>query len=309
MLSPAQQKSSFRADQVGSFLRPLDLLECRERFRRGEASLEILRAKEDEAVHRLLRMQEEVGLSVYSDGEVRREAWYSDFNEAVDGLEMVEGARTTSLVWYDVDGKKHRPLAGATAEAAVRKIKTKRRIAAHESGFLARHAPGPFKITLPSPVSITGFIYRAPASSAAYPKKSDLLADVTSIIRQELRDLSDEGVPYVQVDEGFTRMVSQGWAERVKAAGGNPEEEIAEAIAVENECYAAVDRTRVTLGMHICRGNSRSRWVHQGGYDAIAERVFRELDVDRFLLEYDTNRAGTFEPLRFVPKEKSSYSV
>ncbi len=98
--------------------------------------------------------------------------------------------------------------------------------------------------------------------------------------------------------------MSSSSSAKTKARGDDPETEIAEAIAAENQCYAAVDRSRVTLGMHICRGNSRSRWAIQGGYDAIAERVFNALDVDRFLLEYDTDRAGSFEPLRFVPKNK-----
>jgi 5-methyltetrahydropteroyltriglutamate--homocysteine methyltransferase len=202
-------KPAYRADQVGSFLRPQELLEAREQHRQGNLVQANLRALEDRIIIDLVRMQEEVGLSVFSDGEVRREAWYSGFNEAVEGLELVPGARTTTMVWHRMDGTEFRLEPGAMAEAAVRKLRPKKRITAHESQFLAKYAPGPYKITLPSPVVSATFIYREGVSNAAYTR-DELLADVTSIMRRELKALSDEGVPYVQVDEGFTRMVSQG---------------------------------------------------------------------------------------------------
>lgn len=301
MLSKVPAKPAFRADQIGSFLRPPELLSKRAQFRLGAISITELRAFEDRAILDLLRMQKDIGLSVFSDGEVRREAWYSDFNEAIDGLGMVVGARTSAMVWRGVDGTEYKPEPGAAAQAAVEKINQKRRVTAHETGFMLRYAPGPFKITVPSPVVTASFIYRP---DGAYQSREDLLADVTLIMRREMNALSDEGVAYIQMDEGFTKMVSENWAAQTRASGSDPDAEIAAAIAAENRCYSAVNRSRVTLGMHICRGNSRSRWVHQGGYDAVAERVFSELDVDRLLLEYDTERAGSFEPLRFVPKSK-----
>ena len=215
-----RSKPAYRADQVGSFLRPQKLLEARERHRLGDVSLVDLRALEDRIIIDLLRMQEEIGLSIFSDGEVRREAWYSGFNEAVEGLELVPGARTSTMVWHGVDGTEFHPEPGAMAEAAVRKLRPKGRITAHELQFLAKHAPGPYKITLPSPVVVATFIYREGVSNAAYTR-DELLADVTSIMRRELKALSDEGVPYIQVDEGFTRMVSQGWADQVRSRGGN----------------------------------------------------------------------------------------
>ena len=296
-------KTIYRIDQLGSFLRPPELLAARTDFQAGKLSADKLRALEDKAVLDLLQMQKDVGIGIYSDGEVRRDTWFSGFAEAADGLGMVEGTSRATTVWHDVDGNEVMPPPNAKSIGAVGKLTLRRRFTGIESDFLREHAPGAYKVTLPSPLVLTGFLYH-PGASPAYPTAQSMLEDITGLVKAELKALSDEGTPYIQMDEGFTRMVARNWREQVVARGGDPEKEIADAIRVENECYAVIPRDRITVGMHICRGNSRSRWVHSGGYDALAEQVFSDLNVDRYLLEYDSERAGTFEPLRFVPKNK-----
>jgi 5-methyltetrahydropteroyltriglutamate--homocysteine methyltransferase len=298
-------KPMYRADQGGSYLRAPWLLDARAEHEAGKISLERLRELEDTAVLELLEMQREVGIDVFSDGEVRRESWSTGTVEAVDGLERITSpsAGGRPIVWHEVDGTVREELA-ASAALAVRKVTSSGRIAGHESRFLLDHADGPFKITVPSPVITATFIYNSKAEGQAYNSYYELLDDLTGIVRDELVALTDEGVPYIQVDEGFTGFIGEYWSDLIRESGDDPEKRLEAAIASENACYSAVDRDRVTLAMHLCRGNSRSRWAGSGAYDTIAERVFNELDVDRFLLEYDSERAGGFEPLRFVPAGK-----
>ena len=138
-----------------------------------------------------------------------------------------------------------------------------------------------------------------------YATRSDLLAELTAIVAAETRALAAEGVPYIQVDApGYMSFVDRRTVERMRQGGLDPDQELAEAIAADNACLAAARHDGGTTAIHFCRGNSRSRWLREGGYDPIAERLFTSLEADRFLLEYDTERAGGFEPLRFVPRGK-----
>jgi 5-methyltetrahydropteroyltriglutamate--homocysteine methyltransferase len=293
-----------RADHVGSFLRPPELLQARERFFAGELALERLREQEDAAILGVLRLQNEVGVSLYSDGELRRETWMTGFNDAVDSLAEVESRWDNPAVWHDLEGHAVEAVCADRAVVAVSELGPTRRVTEIETRFLQTHAPGTFKITVPSPVVTAVFLWRDEVTGRAYETRDEFLAATTEIMRQELAWLSEQHVGYIQMDEGFTRMVSSKWWDQVRARGGDPEAELEAAIGAENACYATVDRSRTVLAMQLCRGNSRSRWAFSGGYDAIAERVFNELDVDRFLLEYDSERAGTLKPLRFLPPGK-----
>jgi 5-methyltetrahydropteroyltriglutamate--homocysteine methyltransferase len=171
-----------------------------------------------------------------------------------------------------------------------------------ESSYLKQHAPGPYKITIPSP---TWFLrgYRPDLSGDAYPTPGDALADLTAIVRQEVRALVEEGVPYVQLDsiryvfDFADETHRREWQE----AGVDPDRAVAQNVEVDNAVIAGLKREGVTFGLHMCRGNARSRWFAEGGYERIAEQVFPRLTFDRLLLEYDSTRAGGFEPLRFVP--------
>jgi 5-methyltetrahydropteroyltriglutamate--homocysteine methyltransferase len=196
---------------------------------------------------------------------------------------------------------------GGFAQVIGRKLQQKRRLTAHEASFLAEHAAEPFKITVPSPSMFAGVTnYRPALVGDAYPTRADLLNDLTAILSAELRALADEGVPYLQIDApSYTHLVDADAREAARARGIDLDELADQFIAADNACLAAARRDGVTLAIHLCRGNSRSRWLASGGYDPIAEKLFGTLQADRFLLEYDSERAGSFEPLRFVPRGKT----
>jgi 5-methyltetrahydropteroyltriglutamate--homocysteine methyltransferase len=188
----------------------------------------------------------------------------------------------------------------------VGKLAARRRVTGIESAFLRAHAPGPYKITIPSPTwYLRGYV--PGTSDRAYPTPADALRDLTDIVHREVAALVAEGVPYVQIDS--IRYVfdytEEQRREEWKTLGVDPDRAIEENVAADNAVLAGVPRSSTTFGLHMCRGNNRSRWFAEGGYDRIAERVFAGLQYDRFLLEYDTERAGGFEPLRFVPRGKS----
>jgi 5-methyltetrahydropteroyltriglutamate--homocysteine methyltransferase len=287
-------KEIYRCEQVGSLLRPPHLLDARDAFRAHNISREALRREEDAAVIEVLARQQQAGFSIFVDGEMRRDAWQSVFMEAVDGF--VEEYPTRII--ERPDGTKlevevhNRPVRG--------KLRAVRRLAGTDAAFLKQHSPGPFKITLPSAGHISRASYRPGITDTVYPRRIDLLRDATSIVRDEMIALVKDGTPYIQVDEGFVYHITAH--ERCDAA--TAEKELADDIAAENECYDAVKSDDVIVAMHLCRG-SRVAWLHgPGHYDWLAERLFDTLHVDRFILEYDTDVCGGFEPLRFIPKGK-----
>ena len=166
-----------------------------------------------------------------------------------------------------------------------------------------QHAPGPFKITLPSPVVFAAIFWRRGVSQGAYPTPGDFLTDAASILASEAQALANEGTPYIQLDApAYTHWADESLTAKYQQAGFEMDSFFSEAIAAENTILAAA--APATTGVHLCRGNSMGRWLAEGGYDKIAERLFNELRCDRLLLEYDSPRAGDFAPLRFVPKDK-----
>jgi 5-methyltetrahydropteroyltriglutamate--homocysteine methyltransferase len=183
------------------------------------------------------------------------------------------------------------------------RLKSKTRIAKNEADFLKLHAPGPFKITLPSPVVFAAIFWRRGVSEAAYPTPGDFLTDAASILASEAQALANEGTPYIQLDApAYTHWADESLTAKYQQAGFDMDRFLSEAIAAENTILDAA--APATTGVHLCRGNSMGRWLAEGGYDKIAEKLFNELSCDRLLLEYDSPRAGDFTPLRFVPKNK-----
>jgi 5-methyltetrahydropteroyltriglutamate--homocysteine methyltransferase len=186
------------------------------------------------------------------------------------------------------------------------KLRPARRLTAHELPFMQRHSPGPIKMTLPSATQFPAIAYKKGISENAYPNASAFLQDVAGIVAAETRALAEQGVAYIQIDAPrYSYYLDPKWRDFLRAEFGEPEALLEEAIAADNLAFRAARKPGVTLAIHLCRGNNRSQWYAAGGYDAIAEKLFNELDVDRFLLEYDDERSGTFEPLRFVPKGKT----
>ena len=287
-----------RHDQIGSFLRPELVLEAREAFAEGRIDREELKAAEDEAVIGVLQLQHEVGLGIYSDGELRRLAWMSGLSDAVEGF--TDSHRM--MHWTNLDGTTEDE--ASLSRVAGGKIKQVRRLTGEESEFLKEHAPGPYKITMPSPVSIAASGFQAGVTDQVYAGRGEFLQDLLEIVRGEMIALADEGVTYIQLDEGFTGYLGDYALYPVDLGGMTREQALTEDIAAENSLYDAVAREGLTLAMHVCGGNSRSRWAGMGGYAGMAEHIFNQLHVDRFLLEFDSGRAGGFNVLRYLPKGK-----
>jgi 5-methyltetrahydropteroyltriglutamate--homocysteine methyltransferase len=162
-------------------------------------------------------------------------------------------------------------------------------------------------MTLPSATQYAAIAWKKGLSDGAYPKPSDLLHDITAIMVREIAGLAEQGVPYIQIDAPrYSYYLDPKWRAWLRAEmGGDPDKLLDEALAADNQCFKAARKPGIELAIHLCRGNNRSKWYAEGGYDAIAEKMFNTLDVDRFLLEYEDERSGSFEPLRFVPKGKT----
>jgi len=178
---------------------------------------------------------------------------------------------------------------------------------AHELAFLRTHRPGAIKITLPTANQFPAIAFKRGITEKVYRDHSALLWDIVPVIKAEIAALVAEGVPYVQIDAPrYSYYIDPKWREYIKTEMGmEPAAALDEAVRADNTCLEGAHRSGVTLAMHLCRGNNRSQWYAEGGYDAIAEKLFTTLQVGRFLLEYDDERSGTFEPLRFVPRGKT----
>src|SRR5579884_413116 len=288
----------YRADHVGSLLRPPALLEARAAHAAGRLSLAALREAEDRAVLDALALQRAVGLDVYTDGELRRSSWQSDLAEAVEG--SVPEHRTRR--WRGPGGREEHSRALVVGAP----LRQTRRLTAHESDFLRAHSPGPTKVTMPSPSVFALASFRPGLTDRYYPTRADLLAALVPIVREEIRALIAEGVAYVQLDAPqYTYFVDEQVREQWRQNGIDPDRALEEVIAGDRACLDGLAQEGVTLAMHLCRGNNRSRWVAEGGYDRLAEQLFAALPVGRFLLEYDSPRAGGFAPLRYVPADKT----
>src|SRR6516165_2725323 len=294
--------SPYRADHVGSLLRPSDLLEARTD---PNVTRQRLTAMEDRYILGVLKRQKDAGFRIFTDGELRRTGFMSDFYESVDGIDSHyelerswKGAPTGVATAKGV---------GAPGGAVVRKLRQTKRLAKDEVEFLRQHAPRDIKITLPTANQFPAIAYKKGVSERAYPTYSEFLWDIVPIMRAEIRALIQEGIKYIQIDAPrYSYYIDPKWRQFVHdEMGVDPEAALDEAIRVDNACLEGVKRDGVTLAMHLCRGNNRSQWYAEGGYDPIAERLFTQLNVDLFLLEYESERAGTFEALRFVPRSKA----
>jgi len=287
----------FRAEQVGSLLRPPEVLRARAAHSEGRLKLEELRAEEDRAIHDALEKQRQLGIDVLTDGEMRRGSWLTDMAEAVDGFV----SERVALEWKGPAGG----VEGSTANAVGAKLRKVRKMTGHEVPFLKEIARGPFKVTLPAPSNFMLASYKAGITERFYPTHADLLKDLAEIVRDDVQWLIAEGVQYIQFDAPYySHYLDSRQRQQMKQAGVDPDKELEGAIAGDNAALQGVPRGNVILALHVCRGNSRSRWYTEGGYDAIAEKLFGMLDVDRFLLEYDSHRSGGFEPLCMVPGGK-----
>jgi 5-methyltetrahydropteroyltriglutamate--homocysteine methyltransferase len=295
--------ATHHAEHVGSLLRPPELLRAREARERGELSGEQLAKLEDDAALAAIELQREAGMEIFTDGEVRRATWMAGLLESLGGVVPVEAP---SSAWFRDDGTMAPPEETAfQMVAAKEKLTQKAHLTAVEADFMLRQAPGQFKITMMSS-SMGNLLWRPDITPAAYPTPADMIGDLVALRVKEIEDLLDRGVTWIQLDSlSYNFVIDPDFRTRIFGPGGpGPDAVLDATVAVDAEQVRAAKarNPEVTVGMHICRGNNRSAWMSEGGYEPIAERLFGEVPVDRFLLEYDTERAGGFEPLRFVPQ-------
>jgi 5-methyltetrahydropteroyltriglutamate--homocysteine methyltransferase len=291
----------FRADHVGSLLRPDNLLKAREDHAAGRIDAAELRAVEDEAIREVVRMQEDVGLQSATDGEFRRTSWHMDFIYQLGGIRQVEG-ESLHVKFRNEEGEyDYAPPAMQVAE----RVTLPKTIFADAFEFLrdtVRTATP--KLTIPSPSMVH---YRGGNSSvdqSVYPDIDEFWSDLTGAYAEEVRRLADLGCTYLQLDDTSLAYVNDpAQREHILKIGGDPDHLHEQYIANINRVLA--DRPDgLSVTTHLCRGNNQSMWAAEGGYDFVAEALFGDLEVDGFFLEYDDERSGTFEPLRFVPKGK-----
>ena len=276
----------FRAEHIGSLLRPKKLLEDR--------------AREDECILEAIRWQESLGLKVVTDGEFRRESWRLGFVSKVAGFARADAVGNVDLQRDDAGNV----MRIGSAPVAVTRIRRTGPIVADEVAFSLRNTKRTVKATIPAPSYLHYPRGRNCVDRDVYPELEQFFADVVDVYVQELHALHAAGGRYLQIDEvAQTLLCDQKLRDAVRARGDDAEKLIDLYIDLINR----VVRERpagMTVGVHMCRGNAMGRWVAEGGYERIAEKSFSRLDVDAFFLEFDTERAGGFEPLRFVPKGK-----
>ena len=295
-----------RVDHVGSLLRPEELKAAFLRRARGQIDEAAFISAQDEAVRAIVAEQEAHGLPIMTDGEFRRLNWQVSFSR-VSGWDMWEGSWRNFLQFPDNVGAGEKPLQRGLDAVESFKVPATGKIALEESfplreyEFLAGVAKRPAKITLMGPDRVRQMCDIA-KSAPHYTDSAAFLADVVAIQRRMVGELVDAGCDYVQIDEpSFTGYVDPATLDRMAARGEDPLKSLKAAIDADNAVIAGL-QGRAVFGLHICRGNRASMWHREGHYDAIAEAVFGGLNYDRLLLEYDSERAGSFDPLRFVRK-------
>jgi 5-methyltetrahydropteroyltriglutamate--homocysteine methyltransferase len=286
----------WRSDVVGSLLRPDYLLAARERLERGDLSPSPFKAIEDRAVDEAIALQETAGLDVVTDGEMRRYAFYGHLIEALDGFDKFGG---WSITFRDAEGQTAPPL---RRPVVVDKLKWRRQMSVEEFTYLRGRTTRPVKVTLLSAQQAAAY-YDPDKSKAAYPTRDAYLADLVDFTRREIAELGRLGCEYVQIDAPqYAALLDPAMREGYRQRGSDPDRLLDTCVELDNAIIA--DQRGITFGLHICRGNHKSMFYAAGGYDRIAEQVFRRTRFQRFLLEYDDERSGTFEPLRHVPDDR-----
>ena len=290
-------RPTFRAEHVGSFLRPEKLLQAARGLRQGTVTPERLRITQDECIREIVAVQEAVGLSSVTDGEFRRRSWSAGFIDAVEGFGMRDG----TLGFRDRSGDK----GSVPSPYAKSPLKRSHGIATEEFRFLETVVKtGVPKAMLPSPDVMHYFLGPRSFDIRAYPDVESYYAGLVNLYRDEIQELNALGCRYLQLDNtALPCNCDAHFRDDVHYRGEDPDRLTARYVKLNNDVLAAC-APGTAKAVHMCRGNLKGAWMAAGGYDPIAEKVFGELDVDAFLLEFDDERSGDFEPLRFVPAPK-----
>jgi methionine synthase II (cobalamin-independent) len=292
------RRPPFRADHVGSFLRPPELLAARERFRAGEIDRAALRAVEDRAIRAVVKMQEDAGLLGITDGEFRRTFFHVDFLEQLAGV-VAKGAVTVKFHNRAGDVDFAPPVMSVTG-----KVAHVRPIQCDDFAFLASVTTKTPKVSIPSPTMLHFRGGRAAISAEAYPDLDPFFEDVAGAYRAEIRALAAAGCRYLQLDDTNLAYLCDPEMRRGVRARGDDPDELPRRYARFINAAIADKPPGLTICVHLCRGNFKSAWVAEGSYEPVAEVLFNELAVDGYFLEYDDERSGDFAPLRFVPRDK-----
>jgi 5-methyltetrahydropteroyltriglutamate--homocysteine methyltransferase len=294
----AKTPITYRAEVVGSLLRPDYLKEAFEGHDRGDVTDDELRRVEDRAALEAIALQEACGVDVVTDGEVRRRFWFDPLTESLSGYNPEVPA---PVPFSAGAGKPSGP--PPMLPAVTDKLGRRRNLPLEEFEFVSQHAHTPTKTTIAG-MTYASVLWVPGYSDTVYPDRDEYLARALQLMTGVVGEVVAAGTNYVQLDSPrYTHMVSDEGRANLQKVGLNVETWLADMIAVDNALIHAFPD--VTFAVHLCRGNHRSMWSVEGGYDAIAEQLFNDLAVDRILAEYDSPRAGTFEPLRFVPQDKT----
>jgi len=289
-----------RTDVVGSLLRPPYLLEAQEKLDNGELTPSAFKRVEDKAVDDALELQEEAGLAVVTDGEMRRLSFQSQLPAAVEGFAAWD---LDAFLWGEWHSDELGELRVERPQLAVEQtLRRKRSLATEEFVYARGRTDLVVKVTLPSPSLFANF-WDPERSKVAYRNLEDYLADVAELLREEVDELVRLGAVYIQLDAPHYPLLVDPAYRRFYESRGWPAERWLE-LGVELDNHVIGDHPGVTFGFHLCRGNQASRWLVEGGYDWLAERLFPRVRAQRLLLEYDDARSGTFAPLRAVPDDK-----
>jgi 5-methyltetrahydropteroyltriglutamate--homocysteine methyltransferase len=288
-------KPPFRVEHVGSFVRPEALLNAARAHKAGKVSDAEFHKVQDECIREVIAFQESIGLPSVTDGEFRRRSWSAGFIDAVEGF----GLRDGTLSFRDAT----RVVGVAASPYARAPLRRKRRIVAEDFRFLKKNVKeGVPKVTIAAPDVMHYFL--GPKAFDAYPDREAFFADLVTIYRDEIRDLAAEGCTYLQLDDTALPCNCDAHArEDVAARGENADELTERYVRLFNDCVKDKPKD-MSIAVHLCRGNLKGAWMAEGGYEPIADALFNRLNVGTYCLEYDTERAGDFAPLRFVPKGK-----
>jgi 5-methyltetrahydropteroyltriglutamate--homocysteine methyltransferase len=286
----------FRADQVGSLLRPKELAAARAQFKQRAISADSLRRIEDDCIAKLVKRQESIGLGSITDGELRRDYWHIDFLRELDGVSIVAMANQSRFGGTE----EQPPMAAVTG-----KIGCTKPIMADAFAYLKSVTTQTAKVTIPSPSMLYLRGGRKAVANSIYPDLDEFWQDVAQAYRRAIGFLADRGCTYLQLDDvSFAYLCDAKFRDGCRANGDDPDLLPATFASVINA--ALRDRPAgMTITMHTCRGNFKSSWVAEGGYESVAEAMF-SADVDGFFMEFDSARAGSFEPLRFLPAGKKA---
>jgi len=288
-------KPPFRADHVGSLLRPAALKEARAKFAKGEIDATALKAVEDREIARVIRRQEEVGLKSVTDGEFRRSWWHLDFLWGLDGAEkhiMDSGVAFAGMNTRN-EGVKVTGKIGYSGHPMIEHFK-----------FVAAHTKQTPKITIPAPSAIYGRPAKPPIDAGVYPKLDAMFEDLGQAYKKAVRAFADAGCRYLQLDEVFIAMLcDEKYRQQMTARGDDPEKLGALYADLVNTAMSDIPAD-MRITMHMCRGNHKSTFMGSGGYETVQEILFGKINVHGFFMEYDSERAGGFEPLRMVPKDR-----